>query len=95
MDSDIIQFAAEGAPPLVPDLPRFLPNAEQERFIWLHERHLVVKWQWLWQGTQLRAFTERGLTATISKDNVNELVAEGFMRWGLGQSIYLTDRERV
>lgn len=52
---------------------------EQVRFLILHARHLVVKWCWLWQGTMLRAYCERGHTATISKGGLDALVAGGLV----------------
>lgn len=52
---------------------------EQTRFLLLHARHLVVKWCWLWQGTMLRAFTDSGGTATISKGGLKALVASGMV----------------
>lgn len=87
---NLIQFAAEGAPSIVPDLP-FTPNAEQQRFLWLHDGHLVVKWHWQMQGSQLQAFTERGMRATIAKAAVGELIEQGLMAWDLGHSVKLTD----
>lgn len=86
--TDLIQFAASGAPPLAPE--PFSPNDTQQRFMWLHERHFVTVWKWLWQGATFRAFTDRGVTASISKDDVNELVEHGLMRWGTGYTIELT-----
>lgn len=64
------------APPLAP------LTTEQERFIWLHARRTdyVVKWHWLLGGSQLRAFTERGVTATISRRDLDDLVERGLVR---------------
>jgi hypothetical protein len=42
-------------------------STEQERFLVLHARHNVVKWVWHFSESLLRAYTDRGHTATISK----------------------------
>lgn len=78
------------SPPLAPDAAPsssptpFDPNSEQTRFLLLHTNHIVVKWVWLMQETQLRAYSERGFTATISRVAVDELVRAGAMEWGFG-----------
>lgn len=82
--ASLIQFASQGAP------PSFAPSAEQQRFMWLHERHFIVRHQWVMRGSNLRAFTENGLTATISKGALTELVEQGLMRAGIGYSYELT-----
>lgn len=70
------------APPLAPDEPA-LTN-EQRRFMWLHARHTVVRWHWQFQGAQLRAFTDKGATATISEIALASLVERGLMLRGHG-----------
>lgn len=57
---------------------------EQQRFIALHANHVVVRWEWRMKETQLRAHTERGFKATISRDAVDELVDAGLLEWGFG-----------
>lgn len=54
--------------PLAPD---------QLRFIWLHQRYLVIKSAWHFGGSMLRAYTERGHTATISAVGLAALVDKG------------------
>lgn len=84
-----VQFVPD-APPLAPDEPA-LTN-EQLRFMWLHARHVVVRWRWQFQGAQLRAFTERGFTATISENALASLVERGLMLRGVGcADVLLTD----
>lgn len=68
------------APPLAP----FLPNLDQERFLTLHTKHIVTKWSWHFQETMLRACTDRGLSASLSRDDADELVRAGLMEWGFG-----------
>lgn len=76
--ANLIQFAATGSP--CAPLPVFTTNTEQQRFMWLHQRHLVIRWQWMMRGSQMRAFADNGMTATIGKDSLAQLVAEGFMK---------------
>lgn len=64
-----------------------------ERFVWLHQNHNVVKWQWIFGETMLRAFTDTGATATISRDELDALVAAGTMRRGVGFAVYIAERE--
>lgn len=54
-------------------------TTEQWRFLWLHVRQVVVRWQWHFSDTLLRAHAERGDTASISRADVDELVALGLM----------------
>jgi hypothetical protein len=69
------------SPPLQP----FQPTPEQSRFLHLHSPHgSVTRWQWHFSSTALRAYTETGRTATIWRDALEELVAQGLMRWGHG-----------
>jgi len=57
-----------------------------DRFLHLHQDHFVVKWQWLFTGTMLRAYADTCATATISKGELDDLVAQGAMRWGARQA---------
>ena len=45
-----------------------------DRFLHLHQDHFVVKWQWLFTGTMLRAYADTGVTATICKSELDDLV---------------------
>lgn len=57
-----------------------------DRFLHLHQDHFVVKWQWLFTGTMLRAYADTGVTATICKSELDDLVDRGLMRWGARQA---------
>lgn len=89
-DTNLIEFAASGAPPLVP----FVPNNEQQRFMDLHRYHLVVKYHWRMQETQLRAFTDTGLVATIHRDALAELIEQGLMQCDAGCTYRLTNKDQ-
>lgn len=65
----------------------------QHRFLWLHESQ-VVKWQWVFGETMLRAFTDTGATATISRRELDELIQVGAMQRGVGFDVHLTDQTR-
>jgi hypothetical protein len=65
-------------------------TGEQDRFMLLHARRFVTKWQWLFRGAMLRAEASDGLTATISADGLRELVTAGLMRQGQGFDVQLT-----
>lgn len=81
------------SPPLVPAAP-FQPTRAQIRFMRLHAWHLVEKWQWHWLQTMLRATTDRGVTATLWVDSVEELVREGLMEASMGYAMSVTDAGR-
>lgn len=70
----LIQIPYIPSPPLSPE--PFIPSDEQMRFMYLHARHFVMKWQWVMRETYLRATTDRGFTATISAGALDELVRE-------------------
>lgn len=57
---------------------------EQSRFLQLHANHMVTKHQWVLGGSMLRAYSDRGVTATISKAGADALVHMGAMEWGRG-----------
>lgn len=57
-----------------------------DRFLALHQDHFVVKWQWLFTGTMLRAYADTGEVATVSRGELDNLVAQGAMRWGARQA---------
>lgn len=81
------------SPPLVPAAP-FQPSRAQIRFLRLHTFHLVEKWRWYWLDTMLRATTDRGVTATLWRDEVESLVSEGLMEAGMGFCMSVTDAGR-
>jgi hypothetical protein len=68
-------------------------TAAQQRFVRLHQNHHVVKWQWIFGETMLRAYTESGDAATISRTELELLVDAGVMRRGKGFDVHLTERE--
>jgi hypothetical protein len=51
---------------------------EQSRFLDLHRRYFVTRWQWLFQGGMLRAETECRRVVTITQVAFAELVDLGF-----------------
>jgi hypothetical protein len=65
-------------------------TGEQDRFMLLHARRFVTKWQWVLGGGMLRAEASDGLTATISSTGLRELVTAGLMRQGQGCDFDLT-----
>lgn len=80
--------------PLVPEPPAFTPSPAQLHFLRLHCFHLVERWQWHWYETMLRATTDRGVTATLWRDEVESLVSEGLMEAGMGYAMSVTDAGR-
>jgi hypothetical protein len=85
------ELALHDSPPLV---PAFAPSPAQIRFMRLHAWHHVEKWQWHWLQTMLRATTDRGVTATLWVDSVEELIREGLMEAGMGYAMSVTDAGR-
>lgn len=65
-------------------------TVSQHNFLRLHATHAVEMWKWHFCSTQLRAHagTRR---ATIWADELNDLIARGLMRYGLGTAnVYAT-----
>jgi hypothetical protein len=62
------------------------------RFIRLHQRHFVERWQAVFQGAMVRATTDRGVTATVRLDELEGLVEAGLLAPGWGGSFVLTER---
>jgi hypothetical protein len=75
--------------------PKASLTGEQDRFVLLHARRLVTKWQWLFQGATLRAEASDGMTATISATALRELIVAGVMCQGQGDDMALTDAGRA
>lgn len=65
------------SPPLQP------LSIPQRNFLALHARHIVDRWQWHFVSTQLRAFAGTK-SATIWRDELDDLVALGLMQYGVG-----------
>lgn len=61
-------------------------------FLRLHSHHLVVKWVWCFGGTMLRAITDTGLSATIHRDTLSDLIDAGLMERGPGFSVRVVDK---
>lgn len=83
--------------PIRPALARsvFLTlTPEQQRFLMLHAKRRVEKWQWLWGSTILRASTERDYTATIPAAQFDELLRLGLMRRSGCAGAVITDMGR-
>lgn len=54
-------------------------HPEQERFLSLHATGApVMKQAWLFGESMLRATNQRGVTATISREHLNEMVQLGY-----------------
>lgn len=64
------------------------------RFIRLHQRHFVEKWQAIFGGAMVRASTDRGVTATVRLDELESLIEAGFLQPGWGGSFTLTEAGR-
>lgn len=62
------------------------------RFIRLHQRHFVEKWQAIFNGAMVRATTDRGVTATVTVDELQSLVEAGLLQPDYGGSFQLTER---
>lgn len=78
-----------------PSLAPFNPTTEQHRFLWLHEKHHVTCWKWIFGGSQLRAFTDKGITATIDRTSLDDMVDAGLMEYGFGcADVNITDAGR-
>lgn len=61
------------------------------RFLRLHQRYFVERWQAIFQGAMVRATTDRGVTATVRLDELERMVEAGLLRPGWGGSFVLTD----
>jgi hypothetical protein len=72
----------------IPSAPANL-SGSQLRFLRLHARAVVDRWQWHFQQTQLRAHsgTRR---ATIAQNELAELCERGLMIRGHGAAVYAT-----
>lgn len=94
------ETTAEMSVVLTAEQQRFMWQAvldvEQQRFLWLHAKDAVVKWAWQFGELYLRAYTERGHTATISAGGLRDLIAAGLMVRGAGiADVYLTERGKA
>lgn len=64
----------------------------QLRFVRLHQRHFVEAWQGLLGGGMIRARTDRGVTATITKEEADGLIDAGILSTGWGGMFQLTEQ---
>lgn len=55
------------------------PDQTADRFLALHQTHFVTCWQWILGGGMLRATADTGETATISRDELEQLVTAGIV----------------
>lgn len=90
--TDVRPACSQGCPALP---PAFVPSPGQLRFLRLHALHLVERWQWHWLDTMLRAYTDRGDTATIWRDDVEQLLQQGLMEAGMGFTMSVTIKGRA
>ena len=58
-------------------------STSQFNFLALHVRSLAERWQWYFCNTQLRAHAGK-TTATIWRDDLDDLIARGLMFKGAG-----------
>ena len=72
-------------------------TTEQLRFIWLHQRttDAPFKWKWIFSENALRAYTERGHTATITRKGLLALATMKLVMVGLGDAVSLTETGRA
>lgn len=75
--------------PLLPSPPLAPLSPAQIAFLVLHTKHVVYSWQWHFMECQLRARANRH-SATIWRDELEQLVQMGLMQWGLGVSVGVT-----
>lgn len=54
-------------------------TTDQLRFIRLHQRYLVAETRELFQGAMVRARSDRGITATLRLDELEDLIAAGLV----------------
>lgn len=79
---------------LAPSAPITLTD-EQWRFLKLHARHdPPIKWQWHFGSAMLRAYTERGHTATISAPGFYALVEADLVVCSGVAAAVITDKGR-
>ncbi len=64
-------------------------SISQRNFLRLHVKYDIDMWQWHFCKTQLRAHVGRR-RATIWVDELDDLIARGLMRKGLGATVYAT-----
>lgn len=79
------------------DPPCSVLNAEQSVFLRLHARRHdpPYKWRWIFHETSLRAYTESGRVATITRALLNEMIAADLMARGPGcADVIITDAGR-
>lgn len=70
-------------------------STDQLRFIRLHQRHFVERWQAIFQGAMVRATSDRGVTATVSLDDLEGMVSAGLVAQGWGGSFFLTEQGKA
>lgn len=68
-----------------------LLTPDQLRFIRLHQRFFVEKWQGLFGGATIRATSDRGVSAALRLDELEGLVSAGLLQPGWGGSFNLTE----
>jgi hypothetical protein len=68
---------------------------DQIAFVRIHQtgvgHNYVSEWKHVFLGATIRATTNKGKTATLDRDAVQELVDAGLMTTGYGGSFHLTD----
>lgn len=79
--------------PLTPK-PESNLSVAQNNFLKLHAQHLVDRWQWHFLETQLRAHAGERHSATIWRDELDDLVSRGLMERSHGFVMQITNAGR-
>src|SRR6185503_12629364 len=66
----------------------------QIRFLTLHAKRSVDRWQWHFSGCTLRAWADKR-SASLGREELQGLVAAGLMKLGLGVSVSATPAGRT
>jgi hypothetical protein len=69
-------------------------NNAQRRFLKMHRDRFVKCWQAVLGGGMVRATDDHGHTATLSTDEIADLIADGLMLQGIGLQLSITEAGR-
>lgn len=68
---------------------------DQLRFVRLHQRHLVERTQAIFQGAMVRAVSDRGVTAAVRLDELEDLLERGVLARAWGGAFTVTEMGRA